>query len=144
MVPSVFVAVDSMPLSPNGKVDRSLLPAPEQVSPQVVSSTPGATALEGQISRIWSQVLNREVGPTDNFFDLGGDSLQLIEVHSELQKNLDRQLSIMDLFEFTTIRSLAEHLESDPEPDPGFAQARERARKQKESLACQKQSKVAL
>jgi amino acid adenylation domain-containing protein len=143
MVPSVFVEVDALPLSPNGKVDRSALPAPEDERAPDVDSPAVGTTLEQEISRIWRQVLNREVTLTDNFFDLGGDSLQLIEVHSELQKVLFRELSIMDLFEFTTVQTLAQHLDAEPEPEPAFAQARERARKQKEAFACQKPSRVA-
>jgi aspartate racemase len=143
MVPSAFVEIDSMPLCPNGKVDRSALPAPEQHEPPDALSPPSASELEREISRVWAQVLNREVGAADNFFDLGGDSLQLIEVHSELQKLLGRELSIIDLFEFTTVRSLANHLDNEPEPEPAIAQARERARKQKEALVHQKRSKVA-
>src|SRR5262249_43773650 len=98
MVPSVFVEMDELPLSPNGKVDRSALPDPEQHRPANTESVSPVSELEQEISRIWRQVLNREVRPTDNFFDLGGDSLQLIEVHSELQKKLGHELSIIDLF----------------------------------------------
>ncbi len=144
MVPTIFVEIDSLPLSPNGKVDRSALPALEPERALAGVSSPPEVGLEQEIARIWRHVLNREVTPADNFFDLGGDSLQLIEVHSELQKSLGRELSIMDLFEFTTVRSLAERLDTEPEPEPAFAQARERARKQKEAFACQKQSRVAL
>jgi hypothetical protein len=79
------------------------------------------------------------VGLGDNFFDLGGDSLQLIEVHSELQENLGLELSMMDLFEFTTIKSLAGRLNGIGAKGPVLAQARERGRKQKEMLARQRQ-----
>jgi amino acid adenylation domain-containing protein len=142
MVPSLFVEIDALPLSPNGKVDRSALSAREQHEPADLSPAPLASELEKEISRIWQQVLSREVNATDNFFDLGGDSLQLIEVHSELQKTLGRELSIMDLFEFTTIQSLAERLETEPEAEPALAHALERAKKQKEAFACRKRSKV--
>jgi amino acid adenylation domain-containing protein len=142
MVPSLFVEIDALPLSPNGKVDRSALPAPEQQEPPDVLSPPHASDLEREISRIWQQVLSRDVNLTDNFFDLGGDSLQLIEVHSELQKSLGRELSIMDLFEFTTIQSLAKRLDTVPETEQPLAQALERARKQKEAYACRRRSKA--
>jgi len=143
MVPSLILEIDSLPLSPNGRVDRSALPTPDQYPAPNAVSPPLGSKLEQEISRTWRQVLKREVTPADNFFDLGGDSLHLIEVHSELQKRLGRELSIMDLFEFTTVQSLAEHLDTQPQPEPAFAQVRERARKQKEAFACQKQSKVA-
>ena len=115
---------------------------PEQHQPTDLSPPPLASELEKEISRIWQHVLSREVNATDNFFDLGGDSLQLIEVHSELQKSLGRAVSIMDLFEFTTIQSLAERLETEPEAEPTLAHALERANKQKEAFACRKRSKV--
>jgi amino acid adenylation domain-containing protein len=143
MVPSVFVELAELPLSPNGKVDRSALPDPEQRPSATLESVSQETELEQVITRIMRQVLDREVGPTDNFFDSGGDSLQLIEAHSELQKVLNRELSIIDLFEFPTVNSLTRHLEKALGPDEALEQSQERARKQKEALASQKRSKVA-
>ncbi len=145
MIPSVFVRIESMRLSPNGKVDRSALaPAPplEFGDTASVSSHAPVTELEEAISGIWQMVLNRGVGTKDNFFDLGGDSLQLIEVHSELQKTLGREVSIMDLFEFTTVRSLADRLGQEPGAEPGLTRAQERANKQRQAVARQKPTKV--
>ncbi|MGD0042279.1 MAG: phosphopantetheine-binding protein, partial [Isosphaeraceae bacterium] len=71
----------------------------------------------------------------------GGDSLQLIEVHSELQENLGLELSMMDLFEFTTIRTLASRLSGIGAKGPALSLARERGRKQKEVLARQRQAR---
>jgi acyl carrier protein len=123
-------------------VDRSALPPPEQVQATHIALPLPVTGLELAISDICQRVLNRQVAPADKFFDLGGDSLQLIEVHSELQKRLAREATLMDLFEFTTVRTLADHLGDLPEPEPAFSAAQGRARKQKEAYSRQKPSKV--
>lgn len=144
MIPAAFTRLESLPLSPNGKVDRSRLPDPEARPPADPAPAPvtAADGLEGVILEIWERTLDRRAGPEDNFFDLGGDSLHLIEVHSELQKAIGGELSIMDLFEFTTVRSLARHLgragRREPDPavaDPALAHAGDRARRQKEALS---------
>jgi aspartate racemase len=142
MIPSIFIPLERFPLSPNGKVDRSALPAPEHHGQRESTTASCANDLEKEISTVWEQVLSCSVSAEDNFFDLGGDSLQLIEAHSELQKKLDREIPIMDLFEYTTVRSLANHLAEAAEHEPALDQAQERARKQKESLARQRQTKV--
>jgi amino acid adenylation domain-containing protein len=142
MIPSSFIKLASFPLSHNGKVDRSALPTPEQHTRQHAPSASPVTHFERHVSAVWEQVLSREISLDDNFFDLGGDSLQLIEAHSELQKRLGREVSLMDLFEHTTVRGLAGHLAAEREKDPSLDPALERARKQKEALSRQRQSKV--
>ena len=86
LIPSSFVRLDALPLTTNGKVDRLALPAPDRPPDRGAVPSPPASDLERAISATWERVLNGRVGPDDNFFDLGGDSLGLIEVHSELQK----------------------------------------------------------
>jgi amino acid adenylation domain-containing protein len=109
-----LVVLRSLPLSPNGKVDRSALPAPEAGPAQRESgrvSVSAETQMERTIARIWQRVLGLEqVGVEENFFDIGGDSLQLLDAHAELQRTVNADLSITDLFEHSTIRSLALHL----------------------------------
>ena len=81
MIPSVFVNLDSLPLSPNGKVDRSALPPVEQLELEDTASAGSLTpraGMVGTISEVWRHTLNRGLDPDDNFFDSGGDSLQLI------------------------------------------------------------------
>ncbi len=106
------MTLDAIPLTSNGKVDRAALLRRRGEAPRPGGQT---TALHGSlavtISAIWREVLGLEqVGARDNFFDLGGDSLKLIEVHSRLRKQLDRKLSLVDLFEFPTIEALVERL----------------------------------
>lgn len=141
MIPSAFAEVDQFPLSPNGKVDRIALALTGRADPPKRRPSSRGTDREEAIARTWSKVLDRVVGLDDNFFDLGGDSLQLIEVHSELQENLGLELSMIDLFEFTTIRTLASRLSGIGAKGPALSLARERGRKQKEMLARQRQAR---
>jgi acyl carrier protein len=141
MIPSTFAELDQVPLSPNGKVDRIALALMGRADPSKQRHSSRGTDLEEAIARTWRKVLDRAVGLDDNFFDLGGDSLQLIEVHSELQENLGLELSMMDLFEFTTIRTLAGRLNGLGANGPALSLARERGRKQKEVLARQRQAR---
>jgi len=141
MIPSAFVEVDEFPLSPNGKVDRIALALTGRADQSKEGRSPRGTDLEESIASTWSKVLDRAVGLDDNFFDLGGDSLQLIEVHSELQETLGSEFSMMDLFEYTTIRTLAGRLSGIGAKSPALALARERGRKQKEVFARQRQAR---
>jgi amino acid adenylation domain-containing protein len=113
MVPASFTVLDALPLNPNGKVDRKALPAPERASAASTETRrlPPQTALEQQIAEIWQAVLKREqVGIDDNFFDLGGHSLLLLQVLGRLRERLGRKLPVVTLFQFPTIQSLAAHL----------------------------------
>ena len=110
MVPSVWVVLDRMPLTPNGKVDRAALPAPEGSGLEQEFVAPRA-GLEEQIAQVWREVLRLErVGTRDSFFDLGGHSLLIVQAHAKLTTALQRELPIVDLFRFPTIESLARHL----------------------------------
>jgi amino acid adenylation domain-containing protein len=112
MLPSALMSLDVLPLSPNGKLDRGALPSPvsEQATP--TSDASGTkTELEQKIAAVWGKVLGlKEVGLEVNFFDIGGDSLALLEVHAELQKAVDPQIQVVDLFDYTTVRGLAQKL----------------------------------
>ena len=112
-VPSAFVVLPGLPLTANGKVDHGALPAPETVA--ALESVPRALprdAREQRIAAAWSELLRRPaVGLDDNFFDLGGNSLLVMRVHSQLQSN-EPALKVMDLFKYPTVRGLAVHLGS--------------------------------
>ncbi|HEY6251798.1 MAG TPA: phosphopantetheine-binding protein, partial [Candidatus Angelobacter sp.] len=112
MVPSHFVVMSALPINATGKIDRCQLPAPaDPKAPVEPAVTDAATEMEQTIARIWSEVLRLEkVGVHDNFFDLGGDSFLSIRVQSELVKVLGREVKVLELFRFPTIRALAEHL----------------------------------
>jgi len=112
MLPSALMSLDVLPLSPNGKLDRGALPSPGIEQAAVTSKASDTkTELEQKIAAVWGKVLGLpEVGLEVNFFDIGGDSLALLEVHAELQKAVDAQIQVVDLFDYTTVRGLAQKL----------------------------------
>lgn len=112
MVPAIFTFLDELPLMPSGKVDRRALPIStgqlldhrrDYVAPQ--------TNVERTVAQIWQETLSVEkVGIHDNFFDLGGHSLLMTQVHERLQATLDRDVSLIDLFRYPTIAALSQYL----------------------------------
>ncbi len=119
MVPSIFVMLETLPLLPNGKLDRKALPAAKELRLDLeVAYVPG-TEVEQTIAAVWQEVLHVEkVGLNDNFFDLGGHSLLMAQVSKKLQDVLDRDVSIIELFKHPTISSLAQYLSSKSDSQP--------------------------
>jgi len=115
MIPSAFVTLEAMPLTPTGKIDRRALPEPEGTRPQLEAAyVMPQTDAEQRIAAVWQQLLQIEkVGIHDNFFEVGGHSLLMIQVQSELQKRFKQPLSMIELFQYTTIHALAKHLTQD-------------------------------
>ena len=109
MVPTAIVLLDVLPLTPNGKVDRRMLPEPG-VFPlgSGNSFVPPQSEIERTIATVWQEVLQvNAVGLYDNFFDIGGHSLQLARVWSKLRCRFQHRLSLLDLFRYSTIHALA-------------------------------------
>jgi acyl-coenzyme A synthetase/AMP-(fatty) acid ligase/acyl carrier protein len=142
MVPSLFVPLEELPLTPNGKLDRRALPDPKEAPAAAAPAgyrAPG-TELERTVARIWREHLRIErVGRHDNFFDLGGHSLLLVQVQSRLQEALGRELSITALFQFPTVSSLAGYLAAGRASEPSFDRARSRARRQQAAFNHEKE-----
>jgi hypothetical protein len=115
LVPAAVVALDSLPLNQNGKVDRGALPPPAGCLPVEQALVLPRNDLEETVAALWREVLHLdEVGVHDNFFDLGGHSLTLLNVHGKLRAIVKpRELSIVEMFEHPTVASLAEHLGGD-------------------------------
>ncbi|MDJ0903585.1 MAG: amino acid adenylation domain-containing protein [Xenococcus sp. MO_188.B8] len=109
MVPSAFVFLDAMPLTPNGKVDHRALPAPDQSHLQLETNfIPPSNPTEEILVTIWANVLSlKQVGIHDNFFELGGHSLLALRLFSEIEKVFGRTFPLATLFEAPTIRDLA-------------------------------------
>jgi amino acid adenylation domain-containing protein len=110
MVPSAFVFLDGLPMTPSGKVDRRALPAPGPSRPSVRSTyVPPRTATEQALAEIWQELLGLErVGIDDNFFELGGHSLLATRLISRVRTLLHVDLPIRALFEAPTVARLAE------------------------------------
>ena len=136
MVPSAFVMMAEMPRTPNMKVDRKALPAPEAVAaPARREVAAAADDTEGAILEVWKSSLGTDdVGVEDNFFDSGGHSILAVKVHREITQRLGVELAVTDLFRFTTVRALAAHLRTGSSNEPTAAQkaaARAKARRVK-------------
>jgi acyl carrier protein len=112
MVPSAFVWLDAWPLMANGKVDRRRLPAPDEARPELATAyVAPRSELERIVAGVWQQVLQVErVGMHDNFFDLGGHSLRMLQVNGKLREALGREVSMIDMFQYPTVSALAEYL----------------------------------
>lgn len=107
MIPSTFMILHQFPLTPNGKLDRKALPAPEKTSRETSFVAP-RTPQEQQICAIWESVLGVEkAGIHDNFFDLGGHSLKMTRVVSRIRDAFNAELPLRDFFENPTIEEQA-------------------------------------
>jgi len=142
MVPAHYVLMASFPLNPNGKIDRGALPDPVAET-SATEVQPSGNELEAAIADVWKKVLRTDrVGLDDNFFDLGGDSLLLVAVHSQLKKRLECEIQVMDLFDHTTVRTLARRLSAAGGEAKSFDTAQERAAKQRAAFAKQRTLRV--
>jgi amino acid adenylation domain-containing protein len=114
MVPSAFVFLESLLLTPNGKVDRRALPAPDENRPELKEAfVKPRTPVEELLAGIWAEVLKLEkVGIHDNFFDLGGHSLLGTKLIAQIQKDFQTDLPLRFLFESPTIAGLAARIEA--------------------------------
>jgi amino acid adenylation domain-containing protein len=120
MIPAAFVRLDTLPLMPNGKIDRGALPAPQRTR-----SEPGRAfvaprnALELQLSNLWEEVLGiRPIGVTDNFFELGGHSLAAVRLFALMEKRLGKKVPLATVFQGATVEHLANILHQDANAAP--------------------------
>ncbi|WP_175582256.1 MupA/Atu3671 family FMN-dependent luciferase-like monooxygenase [Phaeobacter sp. HF9A] len=114
MVPAHIVALEAFPLTPNKKIDRKALPAPQppRSTPDVLAAAPDLKAgPQQQIAEIWQRLLGvADIGLEDNFFTLGGHSLLAVQAHRDIRQRLGlERLSITDIFRFPTLNALARH-----------------------------------
>ncbi len=111
MIPHAVVRLDTLPLTANGKINRRALPAPVWGTQSGTDFVLPHTETERQIAAIWQSVLQLEkVGSHDNFFELGGHSILMTQVHWQLRETIDRELSIVVLFQYPTIHTLARYI----------------------------------
>ncbi|MFF3072028.1 amino acid adenylation domain-containing protein [Kitasatospora sp. NPDC057904] len=111
MLPSAFVPLDALPLSPNGKLDRRALPAPDRGAAPEAYVAP-RTPVERQLAELWQRVLRlARIGVTDNFFELGGDSMHAVRVVGQArEQGLD--IPLTELFTHQTVEAVAGWLDS--------------------------------
>jgi len=132
MVPSFYIMLSSIPRLPNGKLDRDALPAPGTDRPVLESViVPPSTPTEQAIAGVWRSVLHlNAVGINDSFFDLGGDSLSLLQVHQRLREQ-GIELDVVDLFTYPTPAALATRIDKGSGKQSVIADATGRAQKRR-------------
>lgn len=114
MVPSVIVPVADLPKTPGGKVDLKALPEPDWAGSDPQPSALPITPLQRRLATMWSEVLGvGRIGLQDNFFDMGGHSLLAVQVIARIQSEVDRPVTLMDLFRHPTVEQLAQRLEGE-------------------------------
>ncbi|WP_192258584.1 non-ribosomal peptide synthetase, partial [Mesorhizobium caraganae] len=113
MIPSQFVFLPQLPTNRSGKIDRRALPEPRNAN--LKAAILPTSGLQTKLAEIWKDVLKLDsVGIDDNFFDVGGHSLAIVQVQARIHDRLGIDCKILDLFEHTTIRRLATHLAAIP------------------------------
>jgi pristinamycin I synthase 3 and 4 len=111
MVPSALVQMPALPLTATGKINRNALPAFNIATDSHAPVVAPQDEVQRAIASVWRQLLRREdIGIFDNFFDLGGHSLLLVRLHGALQKLTPEPLPLLDLFQYPTIASFAQHM----------------------------------
>ncbi|GGH70057.1 hypothetical protein GCM10008014_54100 [Paenibacillus silvae] len=109
MIPSYFIELEQVPLTPNGKIDRKALPTPEEGISADREYVAPRNELETKLAAIWQDVLglSKEIGVHDNFFDLGGHSLRATALVSKVHKTLSVDLPLRDVFQHSTVEAMA-------------------------------------
>jgi amino acid adenylation domain-containing protein len=131
MIPNLFMPLPALPLTPNSKIDRNALPAPQAPVPVVSCSDAVMTPAQGRVAAVWRSVLGLErVGLHDNFFDLGGHSLLLVKLHVQLKREFDTQFPLVELFQHATVAAQARLFSAAKPPDVVLKRARARALRQ--------------
>ena len=136
MRPGGYVMVEKMPLTASGKLDRQSLPEAGEQRPQQEGKYVAARSeLEKKVAVAWEEVLRIEkVGVYDNFFDLGGHSLLMVELHSKLREVTGSNISMLEMFQYPTIDSLARYLSQEQGESTAVQSSQSRARNRKELM----------
>jgi amino acid adenylation domain-containing protein len=132
MLPASFVVLSQLPLTANGKIDRAALPAPDAGRPEgAPREVAPRNELEQQLAALFAEVLKLErVGVHETVFELGGNSIHVVQIHGRLKRELGRELSIVEIFRSPTVEALARRLSGDDAPQAAQAgQSRAEARK---------------
>jgi len=130
-----FLQIPEMPLTAEGQIDRAALLGfkSKQAESNVAPSAP-QTEAERKIAAIWQELLRVDkVSTQDNFFDLGGDSLLLVQFHNRLQAAFGRDLPVVEMFKYPTISALADYLSQTPDK-PSLQESEDRAAARREAI----------
>ena len=143
MTPADVVILEEMPLTANGKIERKALPAPATSRPESdVAYVAPRSGMEHVIADLWREALKLDkVGRSDNFFDLGGHSLLMLELHAKLQETFKTELALVEMFKYPTVASLSEYLGQNSEIGLDYEQVNQRAARRNAALSRQKQRK---
>jgi acyl carrier protein len=144
MVPGAFEFLDSLPLTPSGKVNRRALPGLRglDTDPEAVYNPP-RNEIERAIAAVWQEVLQVErVSIYDNFFDLGGHSLLMFQVYSKLRNVLAKELTMNDMFRYPTINALAHYCSQEQAGRLAFSSIHQRTARQKQARTRNRRSPV--
>ncbi|MCX7568806.1 amino acid adenylation domain-containing protein [Tumebacillus sp. DT12] len=140
MIPSAFVELEALPLSPSGKVDRKALPQPAGLRDLETAYVAPKTELERGIVSVWQEVLGVDrVGLHDNFFDLGGHSMSVVTAHSKIQQVTGREFTVVEMFRHPTVAALTAYLGAEAPAKKDLGQVQDLARQKRDALNRQKQ-----
>ncbi|WP_379129610.1 amino acid adenylation domain-containing protein [Paenibacillus sp. sgz500958] len=136
MIPSFFIVLEQMPLLPNGKLNMKALPEPESTRRTVLTEyADAANDKEKKVKKIWESILNAEhIGVNDNFFDIGGHSLLVLQVYYKIKESFQTNLTVVDMFKYPTIRSLCDYLEEATDSYAEVAAVSEQLHSEKEAM----------
>jgi acyl-coenzyme A synthetase/AMP-(fatty) acid ligase len=135
LIPATFVLLDSFPCMPNGKINRKALGALGTLQEKPRKAVSTRADAENVISQIWKDVLGVPVvSTTDNFLDLGANSMLMLDVASRLRDTCNREVAVTDLFRFPTISLLAAHLTDHSDCEPELQRSIGRGQSRKEAL----------
>lgn len=139
MVPSIYVTLDRMPLTPNAKIDRKALPEPDKARPELDEAyIAPANEHEKRMAKIWQNTLDIErIGVHDNFFVLGGDSLLVVKLITKIQKEFITDIRVAKVFQYPTISSLVSYL-SHKKSKPDVVESQKRAQLRKNAYSKRK------
>ncbi|MFB2772733.1 amino acid adenylation domain-containing protein [Pelatocladus sp. BLCC-F211] len=142
MVPSNVVFLESLPLTSNGKVDRKSLPKPGEFDlEKKVDYVAPSTKIERILMEIVQEVLQVErVGIHDHFFDLGANSIHIVQIHNKLQKTFNKDISVVEIFQYSTLISLAQFLSQEIGEQQTLQTADKRAEARKGARSQRKKS----
>jgi acyl carrier protein len=138
--------LERLPLTPNGKINRAALPEPEHSRPESATAylAPSSDS-EKIISKVWQDLLKLEqVGASDNFFDLGANSLMMVQANHLLRQALGKNVPLVDMFRFPTVSALAAHIDEAGQGEAQkLQQSQDRGEARKDALSRRRQQRQA-